>query len=467
MAINWKNNRLGKRIFGFGLGMYLVFSILVYFVIYAGIPILYQNYKVTDFNNRVDYVINNSETVDQLTSNISTLIREAAIGVSYQYNGFEYSCISYSECHQVIENPKMDGSFIYDEREDYLNRREVLMIEGRQLTINFSSAISSTSEVQSVLFLFLPIFGVLSVIMAFILAIFLSTRLSRSILKLRDDAIRITSLNFDIEQSVKSNDELGDLSYNLVVLANALSKTLNELQAANERLYSDIEKERFKEEERRAFIATISHDLKTPLTAIKGQLEGMLYNIGKYKDHETYLKNNIELTNGMEKLIQSIIVSSKLDDYNMEVNKQPMLIKSFVDSSLKDLDYLIGQRCLNIIENVDGEYILNVDVNLFGRALNNLIGNAVEYADTGTFISVELQNNVLKIANKTSDFDETLIEDDLIFKPFFRQDKSRNKNGTGLGMYIVKRICDLHDIKIDVKYDDDIFTILLYLNVKN
>ncbi|MDF9867006.1 two-component system sensor histidine kinase VanS [Bacilli bacterium PM5-3] len=463
MGINWKNNKLGIKIFRFGLGMYLIFSILVYFVIYAGIPGLYKSYKQNDFERRVNYVINNSDDITELTTNINILLREAAIGVRYEYQGQQYDCILTDECRQIMKRPELNINKLND-REDYLTRTEVLIFNGKELTINFRLAISSTDEVRNILFMFLPIFGALSVTMAFILAYYISTRLSKSIVKLRNDAQMITSLNFDIEQSVKSDDELGDLSYNLVILANALNKTLSELKEANDKLYDDIEKERIKEEERRAYIATISHDLKTPLTAIKGQLEGMLYNVGKYKDHKTYLENNIVLANEMEKMIQSIIISSKLDDYNTEIYQQKVSLMQCLENSLDKLNYLIEKKELKIEIDIDKKMMINVDVNLFSRVLNNLIDNAVEYANSKSTIIIKEENNILSIENETFDFDDSLISEGLIYKPFYRQDKSRNKNGSGMGMYIVKKICDLHNIDVVLDYENDIFKVSLDLN---
>ena len=462
MAINWKNrNRLGVKIFGFGLGMYLVFSVLIYFVIYAGIPILYKNYKQTYFDRSVSFVIKNSKTIEELSFNITDLTRREPITVEYEYEGIRYNCLSYDECQRVSQNQA--GNLNVEEREDYLTKTEKLDFKGSVLSIHFREAISSTGEIQSVLFLFLPIFGVISISMAFVLAYFISTRLSRSILKLRNDANDITALNFDIEQSVKSDDELGDLSQNLVVLASTLANALQELREANDKLYGDIEKERHKEEERRAYIATLSHDLKTPLTAIKGQLEGMLYNIGKYKDHETYLKNNIELANEMEEMIQSIIVSSKLDDYNMELIIEKMDLAEYIVNSLAKHEFLIMQKHLIIDNKLDYEYEVNVDHNLFSRAINNLVGNALEYADNETTISIEVTNNVLIISNVIENFNEELINQELIFKPFYRQDNARNKSGSGLGMYIVKKVCELHYIDIKMSYHDKTFSILLDL----
>lgn len=73
-----------------------------------------------------------------------------------------------------------------------------------------------------------------------------------------------------------------------------LQENIHALQQANQQLKSDIEKEREIEKKRREFFAIVSHELKTPLTALKGHLEGMIYNIGPYKDRDTYLQKTIK-----------------------------------------------------------------------------------------------------------------------------------------------------------------------------
>ncbi|MDL2211447.1 HAMP domain-containing histidine kinase [Erysipelotrichaceae bacterium OttesenSCG-928-M19] len=459
MAISWKNNRLGRKIFEFGLGMFLVFSVLIYFLIYGGIPVLYKYYKTVNFEKKVNYVLKNSEDLTTLNRNLELLREETNVNISYEYQGINYNCLIDGHCQEFNEDIfRKTPRF---ERDDFITRQEKLEINGEDLTINFTLPISSTKEVQNILFLFLPIFGLISVTMALLLSYAISTRLSKAIVSLRNDAKKITSLMFDIDQSVKSNDELGDLSHSLVVLANTLCLTLNDLQEANAKLHDDMEKERLREEERRAYIATLSHDLKTPLTAIRGQLEGMLYNVGKYKDHETYLEKNIDLTYEMEEMIQTIIISSKLDEYNLELVKQDINLLDCLKKSLLDFDYSIENKALDITMKVASDYIIKADSNLFGRVLNNLISNAIEYSQENSKIDIILSDDILSISNIVADFDDSLISEELIYKPFYRQDKSRNKNGSGLGMYIVKKICDLHGIKINLEYNDNKFIVYL------
>ncbi len=96
--------------------------------------------------------------------------------------------------------------------------------------------------------------------------------------------------------SAGRTDETSVLSDSLNTLSQKLETALSELQEANQKLQADIDMERRLEKQRVEFFAAASHELKTPITIIKGQLQGMLYQVGHYKDWETYLAQSLEIT---------------------------------------------------------------------------------------------------------------------------------------------------------------------------
>ncbi len=108
-------------------------------------------------------------------------------------------------------------------------------------------------------------------------------------------------------------DEVRVLSHSLNDLSKKLAAALSELQEANQKLQADSDRERQLERQRVEFFASASHELKTPITIIKGQLQGMLYQVGRYKDRETYLSEFLEVTDTLEKMVQDLLTISRLD----------------------------------------------------------------------------------------------------------------------------------------------------------
>ncbi len=228
-----------------------------------------------------------------------------------------------------------------------------------------------------------------------------------------------------------------------------------------------INKEREEEKKRKEFIATISHELKTPITIISGQLEGMIYNIGKYKDRETYLKKSYDCTQELRALVDEMMEISKSEilekDLKLEVINLSDLLKDLVNRQ----NYLIEEKNLELNYKVEKNLIIKVDKEKIIKVINNLINNAIKYSPHGekiiikAFKSKASKTVVLEIENTGVTIEEKYLSE--VFNPFFRVEKSRNRKtgGSGLGLYIVSQILKSHNLyyKMESKKNSVLFTI--------
>ena len=228
-----------------------------------------------------------------------------------------------------------------------------------------------------------------------------------------------------------------------------------------------INKEREEEKKRKEFIATISHELKTPITIISGQLEGMIYNIGKYKDRETYLKKSYDCTQELRALVDEMMEISKSEilekDLKLEVINLSDLLKDLVNRQ----NYLIEEKNLELNYKVEKNLIIKVDKEKIIKVINNLINNAIKYSPHGekiiikAFKSKASKTVVLEIENTGVTIEEKYLSE--VFNPFFRVEKSRNRKtgGSGLGLYIVSQILKSHNLyyKMEGKKNSVLFTI--------
>ena len=215
-----------------------------------------------------------------------------------------------------------------------------------------------------------------------------------------------------------------------------------------------IESERMQEAKRKEFIATISHELKTPITIISGQLEGMIYNIGKYKDRDTYLQKSYDSTQELKTLVEEMIQVSKFEILEKKSESKEFDLNSLISKLIKRQMYLIEEKELKLDVKYQSEIFINADEERIAKAINNLINNAIKYSPENEDLLIRLykkENAILEIENTGITIDEK--HKDKLFKPFYRVEKSRNRKtgGSGLGLYIVSQILREHGFKYNIK----------------
>lgn len=243
---------------------------------------------------------------------------------------------------------------------------------------------------------------------------------------------------------------------------------MEELKNANYRLTEDVEKFKTLEEQRRNFFAAVSHELKTPLTILKGQIENMILGCGDYRNHDKYLPEALKASENIECLVNEIIAISKMESMDLRDTLRELSLKQSVSDTVCAVLPLARDKDIRIHQNIGADMVLTVNPNLWNKALSNIIGNAVRHSPKGeeVFISVESSEslNALVVEN-TGAF---IPEDDIphLFTPFYRADKSRSKatGGSGLGLYIVKTILDLHGMNYCIKNTERGTAFFLFLN---
>ena len=253
-------------------------------------------------------------------------------------------------------------------------------------------------------------------------------------------------------------DEIGVLANSLNELSQKLSTTLEELQEANEALREDIERERELECKRLDFFTAVSHELKTPITVIEGQLEGMLHNVGDFCDRDKYLARSMDVAKKMEAMVQEILTVSRMDSSKFTLQRKIFDFSRLVRTQIEDYTQLIVQKKLILQQNVQNDIYIIGDKLLLQKVIANLISNAVHYSEAGESVFVESHKKEHEVEFSVLNTGAHIPEDALprLFEAFYRVEKSRNRQtgGSGLGLYIVKRILDQHDAKYKIENDE-------------
>ncbi len=331
-----------------------------------------------------------------------------------------------------------------------------------------SSLTQTAEQISSLMLRFLPVIFLIIVLLSVFSAFICSKVIVAPIVKISNISKRMTELDMTWRCNIESNDEIGVLASSLNTMASRLQTTMEELENANVQLTADVKKFQALEEQRRNFFAAVSHELKTPLTILKGQIENMILGYGDYQNHEKYLPEALKATEDIEYLVKEIISISKMESMDLRDTLQDVSLLSSVNETIETLLPIAKDKNIQIHQNISTDIPVSVNRNLWNKALSNIIGNAIRHSPCGEEVFISLQSleqgNALVVEN-TGVF---ISDADLphMFTPFYRADKSRNKatGGSGLGLYIVKTILDLHGMGYSIQNTPKGVAFFLYLN---
>ena len=341
------------------------------------------------------------------------------------------------------------------EGQDVSGRYTVSLVDGtEEYTLLIAKNEDKESQIIEALRKSIPIMSIIVFAIALVAAFFYTWYMTEPIKRISRLSKQMADMDFSGLCPVQRTDEIGVLSGSLNELSQKLSSALLELQGANEKLQADIDKERQLERQRVEFFSAASHELKTPITIIKGQLQGMLYQVGRYKDRDAYLAQSLEVTGTLEEMVQELLTISRLDTPGYICNKSDLDLGRLINDRLSAHEDLFMQRGLSVEKSVPPGIYISGDAQLLQKALDNLLGNAASYSPKGNCISVKLWKDAervnLTVENTGIHIPEGAIP--RLFEAFYRVDQSRNRQtgGTGLGLYIVKTILDLHRAEIEI-----------------
>ena len=294
---------------------------------------------------------------------------------------------------------------------------------------------------------FLRIFPLLLAIV-FVASLIVSWAYSRTITKPLLEISRVSEkmsdLHLEWRVDERRTDELGMLGKSLNRLSQNLRTALADLQEANAKLTADIEHEKALEQAQMDFFSAASHELKTPITVIKGQLEGMILGIGAYKDREKYLLRSLGVTQTLESMVYDLLTISRLQTPDFGFKAEAVDCTPLIRKVLSDTEDLIVGKDLQISTHFSTPILINANKILMEKVFSNLIGNAIKYSPPNAAIHITVQNGqgnyLFSIENSGTHIPEEAVPK--LFEAFYRVDTSRSRQtgGSGLGLYIVQKI---------------------------
>lgn len=420
-------------------------SILLYGTIMAVMPASYK-YALTS---------NYTEQVSRLIADLEHHDLDDATQKIYEF------CIN-NNAGALLSGNQTSLSFgegILDEQQREQNVFQTasasLALENGTYTLQITMSARAVNQLTETFWRLLPIVGIAVLTISLIASYFVTRLLTKPILEISDISKRLTTLEMTWRCDTSRTDEVGTLALNLNTMAARLDSTLKELSAANEKLQADIEQERRQEKLRVDFFRAVSHELKTPITVLKGELEGMIYQVGEYKDRDTHLRQSLRTVNDMELLVKEILSASRMAGSDFSLTLSDVDLSQLVRECCRKWQGAAEDREQRFQAEIEDGRTCQGDMALLQKAVSNIIGNAVAHSPSQAEISVTLAGNILQVRNSGVSIDSADLEK--IFEPFYRVDRSHNRNtgGSGLGLYIVKTILERHGFSFRMNSTDD------------
>lgn len=347
---------------------------------------------------------------------------------------------------------------LYGFRQSQANQVEE-RIESDSVVYDIAIAESMDSEAKIQIMtkdLFLSAFIIL-IFTALAVGLWIYRSIAAPLVKLKKATQNIKEGNLDFTLDVEGNDEFSELFLDFEEMRIRLK------ESAEEKVLMD--------KENKELISNISHDLKTPITAVKGYVEGIMDGVADTPEKmDRYVRTIYNKTNEMDHLINELTFYSKIDTNRIPYTFSKLNVEDYFGDCAEEIGLELETRGIELVyaNYAERNVLVIADGEQIRRVIHNIISNAIKYMDkskgiiqirvkdVGDFIQVEIEDNGKGIANKDMTY---------IFDRFYRTDVSRNssKGGSGIGLSIVKKILEDHGGKVWATSREGIGTIMYFV----
>ena len=314
--------------------------------------------------------------------------------------------------------------------------------DSSQMVYDISLPQSSSSQVKLMAKDMILTVTIILVFTALSVGLWIYRSIAVPLVKLKKATKNIKEGNLDFVLEVEGNDEFSQL--------------FQDFEEMRKRLKESTEEKILMDKENKELISNISHDLKTPITAVKGYVEGIMDGVADTPEKmDRYVRTIYNKTNEMDHLINELTFYSKIDTNRIPYTFSKLNVEDYFSDCAEELGLEMETRGIELVyaNYVEKGVQVIADGEQIRRVIHNIVSNAIKYMekprgiiqlrvkDVGDFIQVEIEDNGKGIAAKDLPY---------IFDRFYRTDVSRNssKGGSGIGLSIVKKIMEDHGGKV-------------------
>lgn len=332
--------------------------------------------------------------------------------------------------------------------------------DSNEMVYDISLAQSSSSQVKLMAKDMILTATIILVFTALSVGLWIYRSIAVPLVKLRKATQNIKEGNLDFVLEVEGKDEFSQLC--------------QDFEEMRKRLKESTEEKILMDKENKELISNISHDLKTPITAVKGYVEGIMDGVADTPEKmDRYVRTIYNKTNEMDHLINELTFYSKIDTNRIPYTFSKLNVEDYFSDCAEEVGLELETRGIQLCyaNYVDKDVLVIADGEQIRRVIHNIISNAIKYMDkqngmkgiiqirvkdVGDFVQVEIEDNGKGIAAKDLPY---------IFDRFYRTDVSRNssKGGSGIGLSIVRKIMEDHGGKVWATSREGIGTIMYFV----
>lgn len=319
-------------------------------------------------------------------------------------------------------------------------------------TLTVGTPIESGGKVIGALLLHSPVEGMneaigqgfeilaISMSVALVLSVFLSILLAiaftNPLKKMKNAAVQLTEGNYSAKTSVRQKDEIGELASTIDILSERLDLASRE----SEQLHTL----------RRDFVANISHELRTPVTVIRGSLEALCDEVVTDPEQvKSYHRQMLNESVFLQRLVDDLLDLSRLQNADFKIEMQEISLCDVLKDVIRSAQHVAQRKHIEIREDYNTPMCAVIgDYGRLRQMFLIILDNAIKFSPQNSIVTVSLNNKTVSIRDNGIG----IAEGDLpyIFDRFYKVKSEKNKNGTGLGLAIAKQIADRHNIRVSV-----------------
>ena len=445
-----KRLKLFPKTFLVSIGLFAALIILVHALVYTLMPQFYLQQKEREAADNLTALV--AELRGKSTEEMRRISQEFAqmknVNITLTIDGRDQYFQGFQSINIVTDSGKSvdtsvvkiaDGQTV-DPRSVILRQGSVADKQGRAITVKLLADVAPVTQAKFATLHVLPYTMLGSLLVALLFSYIYSRFVTRPIRQMAAVTTTMQRLEKDAHYPVNSHDEIGVLGRNINELYQNLWQTIRSLEHENKRI-TQLEKEKI------AFLRAASHELKTPLAALRIMLENMQLNIGEYKNRDQYLAESVAQVDRLAAMVNDVLRSGSVAEQALRQEKRLGIDKLIADV-VDDYTLLAKTRGMTFEVNAEPTTI-RANRDMMRHVISNLVSNAVRYGDAGSVITIICNQHKLAIENACKPLTKQQLQH--VFDPFYRSnsDKKQHADSSGIGLYTVKMLLDAKGLDYD------------------
>ena len=445
-----KNLKLFPKTFLVSIGLFAALIILVHALVYTLMPQFYLQQKEREAADNLTALV--AELRGKSTEEMSRISQEFAqvknVNITLTIDGRDQYFQGFQSINIVTDSGKsVDASVVkiadgqtVDPRSVILRQGSAVNNQGQAIAVKLLADVAPVTQAKLATLHVLPYTMLGSLLVALLFSYIYSRFVTRPIRQMAAVTTTMQRLEKDAHYPVSSSDEIGVLGRNINELYQNLWQTIRSLEHENKRI-TQLEKEKI------AFLRAASHELKTPLAALRIMLENMQLNIGEYKNRDQCLAESVAQVDRVAAMVNDVLCSGSAAEQALRQEKR-LRVDKLITEVVADYTLLAKTRGMTFAINTQPVTIY-ANRDMMRHVISNLVSNAVRHGDAGSVITITCSQHELAIENACKPLTKQQLQH--VFDPFYRSnsDKKQHASSSGIGLYTVKMLLDAKGLDYD------------------